>query len=83
MVVAARSPHLNPQSYGLHVHGYTWHFTARIMHLLALLLLYITNLRVLARHCRTSTLAANLERHAHILHGDFDFMVVARHACQQ
>ena len=47
---------------------------ALIVHLLSLFLLYITNLHVLARcqarHRRTSTLAANFERRAYILHGD-------------
>ena len=38
-----------------------------IVHLLALLFLYITNLRVLARHHRTSTLVANLELRAYII----------------
>ena len=79
MGVAAQSPHLN---HSLHVHGYTWHLIALSVHLLALFLLYITYVCVLARHCRTSTLAANLERSAYILHCNFNF-TVAHHTCQQ
>ena len=68
-----------------------WHFIALIVHLLALILLYITNICDLTRHCRTFTLAeinkanvcaANLEHPAYILHWDFNLMV-AHHTCRQ
>ena len=70
VVVAAQSPHLNPQAL------YAWYLIALNLniHLLAILPVYISLIRVLARRCRATTLAANLERCAYILHGDFDFM---------
>ena len=67
MVGAAQSPHLSPQSSCAWLH----------LDLLVLVLLCITNLRILARRLRHTTGHPSLLRTWNVVltYGDFDFMV--------